>query len=143
MNKIGVESFDYVFLKNDYFTGARGTRLRNDIVSIKYVDGTQIYRMYLNNTEEYVDLPVDKLMVNELSKITWTKDASTRNVGNFVKSDADDINLNAILQRYDKKYGYYVEHLVKEKDIISQKDKKEKRKEFIHNNPKANTEETD
>lgn len=137
-----IKSFEYVFLKNDGFNGARGTRLRNDIIKINYVDGECIYRMYLNNSNEYVDLPSNSIMVSELSKITWTKDTN-KDGGKFIKSDADEENLNGIIQRYNKNYRYEIYNLESEKNEISKSEKNQKREEFIRMNPRANTDNPD
>ncbi len=44
-----VESFEYLYLTDDNFNPKKGTRLRNDIVRVKFTDGTYKSRMYINN----------------------------------------------------------------------------------------------
>jgi hypothetical protein len=132
-----LKSFEFLFLTDDSFNPKKGKRLRNDVIFVEFADGTETCRMYLNNTEEYVDFSMDKVMLNELSKITWTKD-TTRENGKFIKSDADEITLKAILQRYNESYVYEVYEL--KEDVVPSEKRKEKRKEFIKNNPFANTE---
>ncbi len=77
-------------------------------------------------------------MLNELSKITWTKDSKN---GDFIKSDADDENLNSLLKRYNGGYYYTTDYLGN--DVISLAERQSKRDQFIKSNPYANTENPD
>ncbi|WP_411168485.1 hypothetical protein ACH36K_15370 [Clostridium sp. MB05] len=128
--------YKYMYLKNDYFAHRRDTRERNDIVYVRYTDGTEVCRIYLNNVEEYVEIIYDSVMVSYISKITWTKDTTT-DKGGFIKSDADKVCLNNVLRRYKKIEKYKVKKLSEES--IDKHEKWEKRKELIKNNPEANT----
>lgn len=137
MDNKKTENFEYLFLKYDTFNGKKDTRKRNDIVIVKFSDGSEMARIYLNNANEYVDVPNNEVMLNEISHITWTKDSNREN-GIFVKSDADETNLKSVLKRHNEDYKYIL-HSIEDEDINA-KIKKLKRDGFIKNNPYANTE---
>lgn len=134
MDEREIIDFEYIFLKFDSFSASADSRKRNDIIKIYLSDGSIIARMYINNTEEYVDMPYDEVMLNEISHITWTKDS--RN-GHFIKSDADKANLNEVIKRHDKTYEYHVYPL--QYDEIDAEEKETKRKEFLLHKPRANS----
>lgn len=135
-----IKEYKYIYLKNDYFTRKKDTRERNDIIYVKYTDGTEVCRIYLNNTEEYIEIIYDKVMVSYISKITWTKDTTTEN-RKFIKSGADKVSLNNILRRYYKTEKYTIEKLSEEG--IDKHEKSVKRKQFVKNNPNANTDQAE
>lgn len=140
MRNKAIKDFEYLFLKNDNFSHKKNSRKRNDIIIIEFNDGSRISRLYLNNTDEYIDIPNNSVMLNEISHITWTKDSNCEH-GVFVKSHADDKNLKSILKRYNLDSKYKL-HAIKDEEI-SQEEKKLKRKEFTRRNPYANTENPD
>ena len=131
-----IENFEYIFLKNDGFQTTPGNRLRNDIIVLNFKNGSKIARMYLNNSPEYVDIPYDEVMLNEISHITWTKDSKHTN-GTFIKSESDEKNLSDVLKRHGFEYKYYLYKI--EDEEISAIEKLIKRKTFINNNPNANS----
>lgn len=130
-----IKEYKYLYLKNDYFNHKKHTRKRNDIIYLKYSDGVEVCRIYLNNVPEFVEIQYDSLMISEISKITWTKDTKAES-GIFVKSQANHICLNNILRRYGKDKIFKVKKLSDE--TINETEKSEKRKEFIKKNPNAN-----
>ena len=131
-----IKKYEFIYLKNDEFTHIKGTRKRNDIIYLEYIDGTEVCRIYLNNCEEYAETPYDSMMIKEISDITWTKDTNKEN-GIYVKSAKDKISFTKILERYINNSNYEVHENINEG--IDSKDKEQKRKKFIELNPTANT----
>lgn len=135
MNK-EIKKFEYECLTNDYFHGKRGTRKRNDIIRLEFNDGTENFRIYINNSEQYVDVPKDNVMINSIAHITLTKDSTEQ--GNFIKSDADETNLKKILEQYNHDSNYTLCNI--DDEVIDKNLKISKRNNFIANNPLANSE---
>lgn len=73
----------------------------NDIIEVKEEDGVY-YRIYLNNSPHYVEVPANNIMLFELKPITWTLDNKEKN-SKLVKSNSNEngtIYLSDILERF-------------------------------------------
>lgn len=73
----------------------------NDIIQVKEEDGVY-YRIYLNNSPHYVEVPVNSIMLSELKSITWTLDNKEKN-SKLVKSNSNEnetVYLSDILERF-------------------------------------------
>lgn len=136
-----MKELEFLYLKNDYFIPFKeGERLRNDIVKVTFEDNSSEYRIYINNKAVYVVIPFDDLMFSEISQKTWTIDSNLGEINNFVKSDKDNDNLGAVLNRYEFNKNDYKLFSLK-RDKVLDKLYQQKRKEFTMQYPLANTSE--
>ncbi|MDV8111852.1 hypothetical protein R3379_22235 [Bacillus sp. BAU-SS-2023] len=136
-----MKELEFLYLKNDYFRPFKeGERLRNDIVKVTFEDNSSEYRIYINNKAVYVVIPFDDLMFSEISQKTWTIDSNLGEINNFVKSDKDNDNLGAVLNRYEFNKNDYKLFSLK-RDKVLDKLYQQKRKEFTMQYPLANTSE--
>lgn len=73
MKEKEIKEFCYLYVKDDNFKHEKhekGLRERNDIIYVKYNDGTGACRIYFNNIDRYAEVPYDSIMISELSAIT-------------------------------------------------------------------------
>lgn len=142
MNK--VKNFIFIKLCNDYFENfKRDERLRNDIVKVIFEDGSSECRLYLHNFPYYVVIPEDNVMINDLSKKTWTGFKNESEIINFIRSNRDNENLSSVLRRFSQGNSYIYTLKPNTNNPIDTKEYLKKRKEFILKHPLSNTSQPD
>ncbi|HEY8890704.1 MAG TPA: hypothetical protein VIM70_10650 [Clostridium sp.] len=73
----------------------------NDIIEVKKEDGV-CYRIYLNNSPHYAEVPTNNIMLFELKSMTWTLDNKERS-SKLVKSNSVEkgtVYLSDVLKRF-------------------------------------------
>lgn len=104
----------------------------NDIIEVKEEDGVY-YRIYLNNSPHYVEVPANNIMLFELKSMTWTLDNIEKN-SKLVKSNSNEcrtVYLSDILERFGyERLEYEVYPNKSSISRIPSESYYEKRKEF-------------
>lgn len=125
-------NFKFVNLSNGYYAKKNGERELNDILEVNDEDGVY-YRIYLNKSNHYAEVPVNNKMLKELKDRTWTLDNKEKN-SKLVKSNSEvdyTIYLSDVLERFG--YDRLDYEVYPDKPNISRIPQKlyiEKRKEY-------------
>lgn len=95
--------FKFVNKSNDFYAKKNCERELNDILEVNDEDGTY-YRIYLNKSSHYAEVPTNDDMLQELKTMTWTLDNKEKN-SKLVKSNSE-INHTTYLSDVLEHFGY-------------------------------------
>lgn len=96
-------NFKFVNLSKECYAKKNGERELNDILEVNDEDGVY-YRIYLNKSNHYAEVPVNDDMLQELKIRTWTLDNKEKN-SKLVKSNSE-MNCTIYLSNVLEHFGY-------------------------------------